>query len=124
MSKFDQFVTFLYTRDLEASSRFLSETLGLQLVLDQGRCRIYRVAPHSYLGVCECEEVASTSGIIVTLVSNDVDEWHRRLRVEGVPIEKPPSHNPDYDIYHMFFRDPNGYLFEIQRFLDPSWPRD
>jgi len=25
-------------------------------------------------------------------------------------------------IYHCFLRDPNGYLLEIQRFLDPAWP--
>jgi hypothetical protein len=27
------------------------------------------------------------------------------------------------NIYHCFLRDPNGYLIEIQRFLDPAWPR-
>ena len=24
-------------------------------------------------------------------------------------------------IYHCFLRDPNGYLIEIQRFLNPAW---
>lgn len=124
MQEFDQFVTFLYTKDLQASSRFLSETLGLRLVLDQGRCRIFRVAPRSYLGVCERSDPPQSSGVIVTLVTDDVDGWHERLRDAGIPIEKAPAHNPDFDIYHMFFRDPNGYLFEIQRFLDPSWPQD
>ena len=33
----------------------------------------------------------------------------------------PPALNPEYGIYHCFLRDPNGYLVEIQRFLDPSW---
>ena len=28
------------------------------------------------------------------------------------------------DIYHFFLRDPDGYLIEVQRFLDPAWPRD
>ena len=36
-------------------------------------------------------------------------------------IEKPPTHNPEFAIYHFFFRDPSGYLLEIQRFDDPRW---
>ncbi len=39
-----------------------------------------------------------------------------------VDIEKPPTLNPQYNIYQMFVRDPNGYLIEIQTFLDPAWP--
>ncbi len=124
MHEFDQFVTFLYTRSLDASSRFLTEKLGLSMVLDQGSCRVFRVAPRSYLGVCERPDAAPTAGVIVTLVTEDVDGWYGRLRAAGVAIEKAPSHNAAYGIYHMFFRDPNGYLFEIQRFLDPAWPRD
>ena len=124
MQEFDQFVTFIYTKDLQTSSRFLSNTLGLRLALDQGRCHIFRVAPHSYLGLCEREDPPPPSGVIVTLVTDDVDAWHEHLQASGVAIEKAPAHNPAYNIYHMFFRDPNGYLFEIQRFLDPSWPSD
>jgi hypothetical protein len=34
---------------------------------------------------------------------------------------KPPTYNERYQIYHLFARDPNGYLIEIQRFEDPRW---
>jgi catechol 2,3-dioxygenase-like lactoylglutathione lyase family enzyme len=44
-----------------------------------------------------------------------------RIRPRGVAIEKPPAANPEFEIYHFFFRDPNGYLLEIQRFDDPRW---
>ena len=27
-----------------------------------------------------------------------------------------------YDLFDFFFRDPNGYLFEIQEFRNPAWP--
>jgi len=124
MQEFEQFVTFLYTEDLVSSSRFLADTLGLRLVLDQGRCHIFRVAPHSYLGVCEREGPSPSSGVIVTFVTHDVDGWHERLKAAGVPIVKAPAHNEEYSIYHMFFRDPNGYLFEVQQFFDPTWPSD
>ena len=60
-------------------------------------------------------------GLILTLVTSEVDAWHQYLSDRGVGFEKPPSLNPQYDIYHCFLRDPNGYLIEIQRFNDPAW---
>ena len=122
MDGFDAQVTFCYTRDLEAATRFYEGLLGLELVLDQGVCRIWRVAATAYLGFCTREEAPRPDGIILTLVSKDVDGWHERLARRGVAFEQPPAHNPDFDIYHCFVRDPDGYLVEIQRFEDPAWP--
>lgn len=121
---FDQQVTFLYTRDLDATARFYEQVLGLDLVLDQGTCRIYRISADGFLGFCQRAEAPERpSGVIVTLVSEDVDGWHARLAARGVIFEKAPAFNPDYNIYHCFLRDPNGYLLEIQSFRDPAWPR-
>ncbi|NDJ60877.1 MAG: VOC family protein [Chloroflexi bacterium] len=115
----DQHVTFLYTRDLETTARFYAETLGLPLALDQGTCRIYRVSSAGYLGVCQRDGDPPTDGLIITLVSADVDGWYAYLQAQGVAFEQPPQLNPKYDIYHCFLRDPNGYLIEIQRFNQP-----
>ena len=116
---FDSLITFCYTRDLQQTARFYEETLGLELILDQGPCRIYRVAIEGYIGFCERENAAKPQGVILTLVIDDVDGWCEHLRQKGVNFEEPPRYNPDYDIYHCFLRDPNGYLIEIQRFLHP-----
>lgn len=119
---FEDQVTFLYTRNLSATSRFYQEVLELELVLDQGSCRIYRVSPTGYLGFCEKEQTAENHpDIILTLVTSNVDEVYHRLRGKGVQFEKEPVHNPAYQIYHCFFRDPNGYLLEVQSFEDPRW---
>lgn len=121
---FDQQVTFLYTRDLGATARFYEQMLGLGLVLDQGTCRIYRISTDGFLGFCQrVEALEHPAGVIVTLVTEDVDGWHARLAARGVSFEKAPAFNPDYNIYHCFLRDPNGYLLEIQSFRDPAWPR-
>ena len=122
-----QQVTFLYTRDLEATDRFYRETLGLRLVLDQGDCRIYGVAGDAYLGFCRRDgapdpAVQEPIPVILTLVTSQVDEWYRCLGEKGVAFARPPALNAQYNIYHCFLRDPNGYLIEIQRFLDPRWP--
>ncbi|MDD9877813.1 MAG: VOC family protein [Magnetovibrio sp.] len=122
---FDQQVTFLYTDDLDRSAAFYGGVLGLPLVLDQGSCRIYRSSPGAFIGVCRCSAArpVSPAGVIVTLVTDDVDGWYRRLAGKGVAFETPPADNPAFNIRHCFLRDPDGYQIEIQRFNDPTWPR-
>lgn len=119
---FRQQVTFLSTRDLAAAAHFYEELLGLPLVLDQGACRIYRVAGDAFLGVCARDDAPTPAGAIVTLVTHDVDGWYARLVARGVVFDQPPAYNPRFDIYHCFLRDPGGWLLEIQQFLDPAWP--
>ncbi len=121
---FDAQVTFCYCPDLDASAEFYEQTLGLPLVLDQGSCRIYRAATAAYLAFCHRESAPKPEGIILTLVSQDVDGWYSKLSSRGVEFETPPKLNPDFNIYHCFLRDPNGYLIEIQRFDDPAWEQN
>jgi catechol 2,3-dioxygenase-like lactoylglutathione lyase family enzyme len=123
MSLFPQQVTFLYTPDLATTARFYEQILELEMVLDQGTCRIYRVSRDGFVGFCQKEGVEPRpQTVIITFVTPDVDGWYERLTAQGVAFDKPPTFNPQYNIYHCFLRDPNGYLLEIQRFLDPAWP--
>jgi len=124
----DAHITFLYTRDLERADRFYRGTLGLELALDQGRCRIYRVRPGAYIGLCARQAPAATpetaSGsdcVVLTLVCPDVEGWAEVLADRGAELEGPPEINPAFGIFHFFLRDPDGHRLEIQRFLDPRW---
>ena len=117
----DACITFCYTADLEAAHRFYAGVLELPMVLDQGTCRIYRIRDGAYLGMCTRADAPAPEGVILTLVCEDVDGACERLAGRGVRFEKGPVRNPDYRIYHAFFRDPAGYLLEIQRFEDPAW---
>lgn len=126
----DQQVTFLYCADLDAADAFYRGLLGLPLILDQGACRIYRVGRDAFLGFCRATTnlpPGAPAGAILTLVvrsTAEVDQWDVYLRTRDAAgrIERPPTHNPDFAIYHLFLRDPAGYLVEIQAFLDPAWP--
>lgn len=122
---FDQQVTFLTVNDLDKSRAFYEDKLGLPLVLDQGACRIYKISSNGFLGICQPSAVMKVSkeGVIVTLVSQDVDDWYERLKANGVEFKKPPTDYPKFNIYHCFLRDPDGHLLEIQRFNDPAWPK-
>lgn len=123
-------ITFLYTTDLARSAAFYGDVLGLDLALDQGGCRIYRLTSSAYVGVCErtAEEIQGRDpgrrSVILTLVTQDVDLWYEELSRRGVVFDHPPRRNEHYRIYHTFLRDPNGYLIEIQRFDDGPWEAD
>ena len=118
----DQQITFLYTKDLSTSIRFYEHVLQLPLVLDQGGCRIYGITETAYLGICQRENATiNPQGVIFTFVVSDVDGWYAHMCSHGVSFENTPAINDTYGIYHCFAKDPNGYLIEIQRFLDPDW---
>ncbi|MEH1791504.1 VOC family protein [Nostoc sp.] len=117
----EQQITFFYTHNLNASTKVYEQMLGLKLWLDQGTCRIYTVSGSGYLGFCQASETSTPPAdkqpsVIFTLVTQQVDEWFEYLKQRGVKFEKPPTLNEKYNIYHCFFRDPSGYLIEIQRF--------
>ena len=118
-----QSVTFLYVQNLGISAEFYQTILNLPLVLEQTNCNIYRLTTTSFLGICQTEEAIDPKGVIVTLVSDKLEEWQAHLISNGLTLEKPITHNPKYNITHLFVRDPDGYLIEIQTFHDPSWPQ-
>lgn len=119
--KIDSLIVFLATNDLPQTADFYEDKMGLPLALDQGKCRIYKVAREAFIGFYEQAETPSVEGVIVTIVTRQVDEYCNLLRTRGVVVEKEPVYNANYKIYHCFLRDPNGYLVEIQRFEDPRW---
>ena len=114
-------VTFVQVADVERAHDFYAGRLGLELVTDQGACRIYRVADGGYLGVCSHAGPAVPEGVILTIVRNDVEAFCETLMAAGVEFESPVGHNERFGITHAFLRDPDGHLVEIQRFDDPDW---
>ena len=116
-------ITFVYTSNLARSASFYEGVLGLDLAVDQGSCRIYRVVDRqAYLGVCQREGAPeNVSDLIITLVTSDVDGWYERIMASGWRCDHRPRQNDTYKIYHFFTRDPDGYLIEIQRFDRADW---
>jgi len=110
-------ITFLYVGDLARSAEFYGGVLGLELARDQGACHIYRVTANACLGLCDHRD-PDPGGTIITLVADDVDGWAQRLAAAGHEVDGPHE-NERFALYHLFVRDPDGHLVEIQRFDDP-----
>jgi catechol 2,3-dioxygenase-like lactoylglutathione lyase family enzyme len=117
----DAFISFLPSTDLGRSADFYERVLGLELVLDQGTCRIYRVTESAYLGVCQREPFDEVQPVITTLVADDVEGWHTRIVRSGWAEVTEPEHSEVYGLVHIWVKDPDGNQLEIQRFDDPNW---
>jgi catechol 2,3-dioxygenase-like lactoylglutathione lyase family enzyme len=120
-----EFITFIYVADLSRSRQFYEDILGFDLVLDQGLCRIVRVSgSDGLLGYCSREgRSGGDQNMILTLVTQQVDDWYKYLVDQGITISEPPQINPGFNIYHFFLNDPDGYKWEIQEFLNSDWNR-
>lgn len=123
MTSFDAQITFLPSTDLEASREFYGSVLGLEEVIDQGSCLVFKVTDEAFVGMCQRDDSAPSMHVMFTFVLDDVDGWCEEMGERGVVFDTEPQPNPTYGIYHAFFKDPTGNLLEIQRFDDPGWVR-
>lgn len=115
-------IVFLPTNDLQATIHFYKNLLKLELFIDQGDCVIFKSCENSYIGFCERLFNIVEGKLILTLIVENVDLVFETLTSDGNIQANPPTINPKYRIYHFFMTDPNGYLVEIQKFLDKvSW---
>ena len=112
-------IIWVYTDDLEHTSNFYANDLGLKLVIDEGAARVFQVTPTAQIGVCTAFEnrIVEPKGGMITLVTTEVDKWYSQLTSKGVVIKKPPHVLEQFNIYTFFLEDPNGYVIEIQQFL-------
>ena len=113
-------VMFLPTDDLQKVIDFYEGVLGLELVRDQTLCRIYRTGPTSYLGFCNRGySIPTDYRVVITLLIDDVDGVYKLLADSHIKTESTPALSERFNVYQFFVGDPNGYLLEIQRFIEP-----
>jgi catechol 2,3-dioxygenase-like lactoylglutathione lyase family enzyme len=113
-------VMFLPTDDHQKIIDFYEGVLGLGLIRDQTLCRIYKTGESSYLGFCERGYTIPTEfRVVITLLIDDVDGVYKLLKERNIATESEPEYSEQFNVYQFFVRDPNGYLVEVQRFLEP-----
>ena len=116
---FKEFITFLGTSNLAETSHFYQDILGLTLYKDQDVCLIFHINNQSKIGFCEhIPVVHKDKSPILTLVTENVDKIYSKIIECGLDNIEKPRINKKFNIYHFFFKDPNGYTIEIQKFLD------
>ena len=117
-------VTFLYYRDLPAAMRFYEDVLGLPLAIDQGWCKIYRLAEGAHLGLVDeahgMNKWQEKKPVQLCLRVPDVDAWYDWIAAHG-----PANLSDRFDSDHLgirafVFDDPEGYQIEIQTATRPG----
>jgi catechol 2,3-dioxygenase-like lactoylglutathione lyase family enzyme len=117
-------ITFFYYDDLAPAERFYGEVLGFDLVEDQGWAKIYRVRDGAFVGIVDGArgsfQPQAHNAVLLTLVVDDVDDWHAHLKAHRVPFRTELEERPAIGIRCFFVEDPGGYAIEIQQFTDPD----
>ncbi|MFQ5742292.1 MAG: VOC family protein [Acidobacteriota bacterium] len=113
----DSQVVFLYYRDINAAADFYGRTLGLEQTFDRGWVKIYETSASSYVGLVDeargMHQVAESKPVMLSIVTTEVDAWHRYLEAEGVPISSGLNDSADAPIRSFVVKDPGGYTVEF-----------
>ncbi|MBW2438840.1 MAG: VOC family protein [Deltaproteobacteria bacterium] len=117
-------ITFLYFKEMHGPAHFFEEILGLQKVDDQGFARIYKISGGAFIGIVDeakgyCD-APTAKNVLITLVTENVHQWYRRLKDAGLAIDAAPTIQEKANVECFFFEGPGGYAFEVQRFLNPE----
>ncbi len=119
---FQSQITLLYFRNIEKAYHFYEDVLGLTPKIDQGYGRIYEVSRNAFLGVMDEKRGFLRSGsgksVMISLITDEVDQWYQTLEKKGVKLLSKPLTKEDIGIRSFLFEDPEGYVLEIQKFLD------
>ena len=113
-------ISWVYTQDLDSTAYFYANVLGLECTRDQGTARIFATGDNAWIGVCQvfADRVVEPKGGMISIISDDVDAWYRRLVDIGLSIDQAPHRLEQFGIYTFRIKDPNGYLIEFQQFVD------
>ena len=117
-------ITFLYYRDLPRAMRFYEDILGLPLAIDQGWCKIYRIAEGAHVGLVDeargMNKWAEVKPVQLCIRVPDVDAWYAWVQHGKVDDLSEMFQNDALGIRAFVFRDPEGYQIEIQTATRPG----
>jgi predicted enzyme related to lactoylglutathione lyase len=115
-------ITFLYYDDLQSACEFYAGVLSLQLVVDQGWCKIYQIAAGAFVGLVDAEsgthKPAHDKPVILSFVTDDLDAIHARVQDAGATIFRPLKTHESIGVRGFMALDPGGYTLEFETFLD------
>lgn len=109
-------VVWFYYKDMEAIQRFYEETLGFDLIVDQGWAKIYPIGPTGYFGLVDeklgMHNYTETKAVTLSLVTSDIDAWYEFANNSDA-IEVRSEEISNTDRYRAFVAyDPEGYFLE------------
>ena len=120
-SQYTSSITFLYYQDLDYGVDFIENVLQLELVMDQGFARVYKVNEKSFLGMVQAKDSTEVSGsTLFSLTSPSVSEEYARVKKLPVFNLTEMKFFESIPLKSFFFDDKEGHTFEIQEFVNEA----
>ena len=115
-------VVWFYYKDMPAIQSFYEETLGFDLIVDQGWAKIYQTGPSGYFGLVDeklgMHNFTETKAVTLSIITDDVDGWYEYASNHDA-VEMRSDAVVDSDRYRAFVAyDPEGYFLEWDVFKD------
>jgi predicted enzyme related to lactoylglutathione lyase len=111
-------ITFIYVRDLPRAMRFYEDILGLELAIDQGWSKIYRLGGQAHVGLVDetrgMQNWHDEKTVQICMRVADVDAWHAWAASQGVDGLTDPRDSEELGIRAFVMNDPEGYQIEVQ----------
>ena len=117
-------ITFLYYRDLQRAMTFYEEVLGLELAIDQGWSKIYRICPGAHVGLVDerhgMNKWTAEKSVQLCIRVDDVDAWYAYAKAKDLPNLSDLFVSEHLGIRAFVFNDPEGYQIEFQTATRPG----
>ena len=100
---------------------FYENVMGFEMEVDQGWSKILKIRDGAYVGLVDGEHgyhrASDTKPVILCINVRDADVWHIMLLEKGLDLEAHPEESERLKIKVFMFKDPEGYIIEIQETL-------
>ena len=114
-------ITFFYYEDLAKAEEFYGGVMGFEKVIDVDFAKVFRISGNAHVGIVDGEmgsmRPTRDKPVMLTVIVDDIEAWHRDLVERGVEIDQPPREASYLRMKTLLFRDPEGYVIEILEFL-------
>ena len=115
-------ILFFYYENLDAVQQFYEDIIGLEIILDYGFAKVFRVSQTLFLGIVDEQKgmhrADEPKTVTLSFVTDEIDEWYDYLSSQGVDMRGPVNDASRHPTRGFVAYDPEGYYLEFERFLD------
>ena len=123
--QFASHITFIYYKDLKKAVEFYEDVFGWEITTDQGWAKIYKITDGAFLGLVDekrgyfdWQKDKTVMLTLVTTTPEEVDKWYNVFQEKKVNCLSEPHDVEEINIRCFIAEDPEGYVIEIQHFLN------